>query len=408
MREDHSKIKVSVISPVYMDELWIDECISSLLSQTLSDTEFIFVDDCGGDGSVSIVEKYASEDSRFRVIRNPHNIGPGASRNHGIKEARGEYLAFMDTDDFPAPDYLERLYRLAKDTGSDIAKGCRVLVDDSGSPLPGSKSHLNDVIRRALKCGRPLFPVFEYEHNSAIYSASFLLENDIFYGTERAAEDTLFLLRCLLKTDRIAIDDSAFYYYRRHGSSLTSRKSLSRSSEEIDSLNEQTDALMGCPYKDDAYSYLRGHVREYMGNLYHAALENDASTEETAALKAKLADAIRRMPFYERLLSEGGEIRVFMETGRIIPPIFIVSGRLDRCCVTEWMNLAKDHPEYTDECVSHVIRPALRLRKEGAIGTPECKDDLAFLRRAWSGIPLKSRVFYFLKMPFRAVGRLIR
>ena len=101
-------IKVSVIVPVYNPGNGIRKCIQSLRDQTLKEIEILFVDDCGTDHSMSLVEKAAGIDRRIRIIRNEKNSGAGPSRNRGINEAAGKYLSFIDPDDYVFPDFLER------------------------------------------------------------------------------------------------------------------------------------------------------------------------------------------------------------------------------------------------------------------------------------------------------------
>lgn len=114
-------LKLSVIIPVYNVEQYIDKCIQSLLGQTLKDIEFIFVDDCSPDNSVTIIQKY--NDPRIKIIRHTINKYTAEARNTGIKNATGEYIAFIDSDDYIEKDFLEILYNLAKKNNADIAKG---------------------------------------------------------------------------------------------------------------------------------------------------------------------------------------------------------------------------------------------------------------------------------------------
>lgn len=113
--------KVSVVLPVYNVEKYIDKCIQSLLKQTLKDVEFIFVDDCSPDSSVAIIQKY--NDPRIKLIRHEVNKYTAEARNTGIKAATGEYIAFVDSDDYIDSDFLKKLYITATKNKADIAKG---------------------------------------------------------------------------------------------------------------------------------------------------------------------------------------------------------------------------------------------------------------------------------------------
>ena len=103
------EIKISVILPVYNVEPWIGDCIESLKKQRQDGLEFIFVDDCSTDNSIGVVEDWAAKDNRVRIIHNKENIGQGPSRNRGIEIARGEYLSFIDPDDWVCDVFYEKL-----------------------------------------------------------------------------------------------------------------------------------------------------------------------------------------------------------------------------------------------------------------------------------------------------------
>lgn len=115
-------IKVSVIMPIYNAYEFLRPAIDSVVSQTLREIEIICIDDGSTDHSVEIVKEYQKTDERIRIIAE-NNAGPALARNNGIKRARGEYLAFIDADDFYEPTFLESLYELAKKDDLDIAIG---------------------------------------------------------------------------------------------------------------------------------------------------------------------------------------------------------------------------------------------------------------------------------------------
>lgn len=112
---------ISVIVPIYNMEPLLPRCLDSLAAQTLRDLEIICVDDGSTDGSGGIVRKYASGDSRFRLITQ-ENPGRAEARNAGIRAAAAPYLGFADPDDYVEPDMYERLYRLAEESGADMVQ----------------------------------------------------------------------------------------------------------------------------------------------------------------------------------------------------------------------------------------------------------------------------------------------
>ena len=125
-----NKINVSVIVPVYNVEKYLDKCIESLLNQTLKNIEIILVDDGSKDNSLQICREYGQKDSRIKVYTK-ENEGLGLTRNYGIDRANGEYIAFVDSDDFISSDFYEKLYNKAKKENVESCFGnMKVYVDD--------------------------------------------------------------------------------------------------------------------------------------------------------------------------------------------------------------------------------------------------------------------------------------
>lgn len=111
--------KVSVIIPIYNAAEFLGECLDSVLAQTLTDIEVICVNDGSPDNSLEILREYEKKDSRIKII-DQKNQGAGAARNHGMSVARGEYLSFLDSDDFFDRDMLKDAYEAAHDCGADV------------------------------------------------------------------------------------------------------------------------------------------------------------------------------------------------------------------------------------------------------------------------------------------------
>ena len=101
--------KISIVIPVYNAYPYIHHCIDSLKAQTLKDLEFIIVDDCSMDRSIEVINDWAREDTRVKVVRNEINLGEGGSRNRGIEEAQGIYINSIDPDDWVSENYYELL-----------------------------------------------------------------------------------------------------------------------------------------------------------------------------------------------------------------------------------------------------------------------------------------------------------
>ena len=122
--------KVSVIVPAFNVEKYISKCLLSLLNQTLKDIEIVVINDGSTDKTLEIVEKFEELDKRIRII-NQENQKQGAARNRGMEIATGEYIGFVDSDDWVDLDYFEKLYLAAKKYNSDIVK-FKESIDENG------------------------------------------------------------------------------------------------------------------------------------------------------------------------------------------------------------------------------------------------------------------------------------
>ena len=200
--------KISIIVPVYNPGNGFARCLKSLQEQKVTDIEIILIDDCSTDGSMELGRNAALKDKRIRILVNEENRGAGFSRNRGIEEASGEYLAFVDPDDYIAADFLELLYNKATESHPDILKGEVNQVSISGKVNDGSnEKSLNQIIREGLQKGIPLYRLFSYNHWTAIYNRLFLLRTGARYGLTRNSQDTAFLLRTCYFTNFIDFAD---------------------------------------------------------------------------------------------------------------------------------------------------------------------------------------------------------
>ena len=105
--------KVSIIIPVYNDEIYVKRCLDSLVNLTLKDIEIIVVDDGSTDNTPAILKEYSKKDARIKIITQ-ENSKQGAARNNGIKNSTGEYISFVDSDDWVDEDYFEKILEVSE------------------------------------------------------------------------------------------------------------------------------------------------------------------------------------------------------------------------------------------------------------------------------------------------------
>lgn len=210
---------VSLIIPVYNVEKYLKKCLDSAITQTLTEIEIIVVNDGSTDGSLSIINAYASRDQRIKVV-SQENCGLGAARNAGIRIAQGEYLAFMDSDDWVEPDFLEKMYVTACYRNVDIVICNHVKTYEELWEFKNGRHLKADVYtgHEAMKkiISDSVIQSFAWDK---LYKRTLFTLNDIYYPKSLYFEDmaTTFKVFYYAKTVGV-IDDCLYHYLQRKGS----------------------------------------------------------------------------------------------------------------------------------------------------------------------------------------------
>ena len=219
-------MKISVILSAYNEERYIRKAIESVLGQSLKDLELIVINDGSTDDTLNVIMSF--DDERIILIDNGENIGPGASRNMGIEMARGEYISFLDGDDWFTPEALEESYVEAKSRDTDITMFQMLNYDDeTGRIYENDWFNLNTFDEffdgRAFspeECSDFLFDL-SVSGSQKIYRNEFLKESGVRFPEGIYFEDMPFFFEIFLKAERISIIRKHFYYRRKHSKSIT-------------------------------------------------------------------------------------------------------------------------------------------------------------------------------------------
>lgn len=215
---------ISVIIPVYNSAPYLRKCLDGVLKQTYKDLEIICVDDGSTDNSVEILKQVAEEDSRVKYLLQ-ENAGAAAARNMGLTIARGDYIAFVDSDDIVEPEMYEVLLNLASEYAADISHcGYRkVYSDDTVREVLGTKQLLVQSSEEALRC------LLTGQHFTGgvwnkLYAAHLL--TDVRFDTGLTInEDILFNVEAFLQANRVVFLDLPLYHYYDHAGSACNRTS---------------------------------------------------------------------------------------------------------------------------------------------------------------------------------------
>ena len=221
---------VSIIMPVYNTRDYLSEAVGSVISQTDPDWELLIIDDGSTDGSGTLCDLFAETDERIRVFHK-ENGGVSSARNEGLKNVRGAYVSFLDSDDYLSPDYIKTMREMTGLSGLPACCGFVEATDGNKEapcrPMPEKTVNTDDFLHEAL-IGNLSLPVCAC---SWIFPAKAAVKN-AFDESIRFGEDTLYTCRLLSAFDKVFYDPLPLYYYRieREGNTATEKSFMKYSS----------------------------------------------------------------------------------------------------------------------------------------------------------------------------------
>ena len=214
------EILVSVVMPIFNACRYLRPALDSIMHQTLTDIEIICIDDGSTDTSLDMLKIFQQQDDRIRIVTET-NAGPGIARNNGLKRARGEYVAFLDADDFYEPDMLELLYKHAKTNDLDIAI-CKydIFENKKARFRENVESEHAKIYWGGAITSKNEYPDYILESTSGaawnkIFKKSFLLEKGITFLPEAMMfEDVYFTISALSFAERVAKIQKVLVHHR--------------------------------------------------------------------------------------------------------------------------------------------------------------------------------------------------
>lgn len=307
-------IKISIVVPIYNTEKYLRECLNSLISQTLREIEIILVDDGSTDLSGKICDEYKEKYNNIRVIHQL-NAGQSAARNNGVKVAKGEYIQYVDSDDYIIPTACEYLYNAAKQSGADIVRGdCLNEKDDV----------LNDRTRN-IDCENRTVSAMDYmvkaiDNNMYdivtwldIVKRSTLLKYNISFLEGVFYEDHEYMMHLLMNPDvKMLKKRFPFYYYRpsRKGST-TNICNIKKGTDIIQVINGMVELKSKSNIKEKRYiQYLDAVIAMavyHLSQVWHGMADYDKRslkkyiTKEIKCYGVKTKKLSNRMKIQNRL-----------------------------------------------------------------------------------------------------------
>ena len=248
--------KISIIVPVYNVEKYLDQCITSIINQSMKELEIILVNDGSTDNSLQICNKYKALDERIMVL-DKKNGGLSDARNYGLKYANAEFIGFVDSDDYIDSKFYERLYEGLQNDGVYVAVSSIKRVDDFEDVLYISKYKADGIITNsvAMKSMLTAKGISNSVCNKLFYKKLF---DENLFPVGKLYEDEYITYRVVDLSPKIYITSSSAYYYRVNKNGITERKFTERELDRIEASLIRVNYLKNSHYDlvDDGIRYL--------------------------------------------------------------------------------------------------------------------------------------------------------
>ena len=265
--------KLSIIVPVFNVVKYLEECIESLIRQSYSNCEIIVVDDGSSDGSSELCDKLKIRDERIIVIHQ-RNGGLSAARNSGLRESEGQYISFIDSDDYVDLDMFTSLITELERTESSVAI-CNFEVFNKANKYK-SRRYGNHVIDYAPKTQVEFYAAALDSSCNRVFKADAIKNNNLTFEHKNivAQEDYWFQVRLFSHINRIVTVEDCFYYYRERGSSITK----SHSDGDITNRNLRFYLLTQDYVKQNTDRNISQFLNYLLLNLFSASINNASAS----------------------------------------------------------------------------------------------------------------------------------
>jgi glycosyltransferase involved in cell wall biosynthesis len=258
--------KISVIIPVYNAEKYIRQCLDSVIKQTFANLEIICVNDGSQDNSDKILAEYAAADSRIKILTQD-NQGLSAARNAGIKIAGGDYIGFVDSDDYVDLDFYEKLLAVAEKNNADIVMGATRRFGDNFATriYPPYKNMVSNKLSEKLAFLRG-GGVWD-----KIYKASIIKEHRIDFQVGHNYEGNLFLLKAVYFSKTMATTVDTFYNYFYNESGICFNRDVQKTRQRMIDRMAVMDSI--CQFIKE-YKFCRNGITETKKLILHSVLDD--------------------------------------------------------------------------------------------------------------------------------------
>lgn len=286
---------ISVIVPVYKAENYLNECVDSILAQTYTDFELILVDDGSPDNCGAICDEYAARDGRIRVIHQK-NGGLSAARNTGLDIAKGEYIAFVDSDDVVCKTYLECLLQalLAEQADISVCDKTEFWYDEMPRGEMRDTAENMQAMTGTEACSR----VYRVGGGVSVVACCKLYKRALFetvrFPEGRIHEDQAVVPKLLYNSLKIVAVDASLYFYRQHSESIMRRRFSKKRFENLMSIDECID-FFAARNEMTICVQAKQYRERIIAELVLTAYENDAFEEVPEEYRMSKRQALHKL-----------------------------------------------------------------------------------------------------------------
>ena len=264
---------ITVMIPMYNTEKYVKKCITSLFNQTYKNIEIIVVDDGSTDNSLRICENLAKRDHRLKILHQ-ENRGVSAARNIALNESQGDYLVFVDSDDYVRKNYIRNLYRVICESSSDISINKYTTNEKYNFNLDSGKIMTFDADEAITKM------LLGDSFDSSVCCKMFrrhIVESIRFSENLIIAEDMLFFYELLNRVKKVSFSDNVGYYYMKHENGAISLLS----DEKIKSMEIFEKLISDCPQK----AVKEALISKYLSTCFHLLSLNNCKNFDVKTLE---------------------------------------------------------------------------------------------------------------------------
>lgn len=291
---------VSIVIPIYNVEKYIHKCIESVLGQTYKNLEIILVEDGSPDRCPSICDKYAQEDKRIKVVHK-ENGGLSDARNAGIEIAKGDFIAFIDGDDYIAPNMIEVLLKLsiAEQACITVCNYCRVF--SNGKEIP-RKTKFSTKVMNNIEALEDLFmspSCCEVMTWNKLYDLSLFKQNAICFPKGKIHEDNFTTYKLFYAAKKIVYTDTILYYYVQRADSIMSKKFNLRRLDLLEAVKQTKDfvKLYRLPLDQQVTNYEMMMHFNILNSMVYSVDENRAVWKKIRSDLLTMMKPLLRNPY---------------------------------------------------------------------------------------------------------------